>query len=123
MARLIETEEEYIPDEIDEDNFNLEEDPHGIQQMLFVEAHKARAREIVALRSKMPQLYALFISTCSSTSVDVLKEAEECSDHHDDLNTAILWQSVLSTHKLGSRSTVMVFLRDKAEPVRVYYCT
>jgi hypothetical protein len=107
VARLLETGEHYEPDDIDEEDFDLEDDPHGIQLMLLREAHKNRARKIAALQDKHTQLYALIIATLSSSSLDVVKQSEGYTEINDTMDVKELWSTVVATHKLTSLSTVL----------------
>lgn len=74
LAKTLETLEYYVTPEIDQTQFDLVNDPHGINLMTLKEKIKNRLKKEDAMRDDRHNLYSFIYSHLSEESIDEIKQ-------------------------------------------------
>lgn len=118
LGRLFDTNEYYVPDEIDIEQYDLDYDPHEINLYEYKEARKNRTRRIESMRNDKAGLYALMLQHISNESLDAIKLREGWGAADEDKDPLMLWILIEATHRVGIASRIPAVL--KSESRRAY---
>ena len=102
------------PPEIDEDEFDLDNDPRGTELHKYKRRISNREDAIMKQENDCPKLFATMYKYLSRESIDAVLKHEgydEVGDRNDPLQ---LWLAIKETHKIGSDATDEVTQRANA---------
>ena len=114
LARLIDTGEYYTPEEIDPAEFDLNDDPHGLNLSDLKDARKERNRRIARLDRDKSGMYAYLLMHLSNESLDAIKLHDEFEDASADKDPLALWLLMETTHRVGTNSRIPAVLKMSA---------
>lgn len=105
-ARFFESDERYEPDEIDPDEYDLDNDAHKLNLDDLREARKTRATIIAKIKEDEPAVYAYLWRHLSNESRDAIKLLEGYETIHEEKDPVTLWLAIGATHRIATSSTV-----------------
>lgn len=70
LGRIIETEKYYNPPEVDENKYDLANDPSGINKIRLIEAHKIRDKKITKMEDDRASLFGFILKKLSRESLE-----------------------------------------------------
>ena len=118
LGRLIELGEYYEPDEVEIEDYELDDDPHGLNLSDLREARKNRTRRINKMECDRAGMYAFLLLHLSNESLDAVKLQDNWDVAHSTKNPLALWLLVELTHRVGTTSRIPKVL--KSESRRAY---
>ena len=111
LARLIDTGDYFVPEEVDADAFDLEDDPHGLNLSDFKDARKDRNRRIARLDRDKAGMYAYILLQLSNESLDAIKLQDEYDTVSTEKDPLGLWLLIEITHRVGTNSRIPAVLK------------
>ena len=114
VARLIDQGDYWMPEEIDQELFDLDNDPHGIHLSELKDQIKDRNREISRMKRNRPMFYAFMLDHLSHESLDAIKLEANWEDADDRKDPLALWQMIEDTHRVAAASRIPVVLKSEA---------
>ena len=111
LARLVETDEYYEPPKIKIEDYDLDNDPHGLNLEELKDARKTRQRKIDQMRDNRSAFYAFMYDRLSNESVDAIKQLEEYEEINSSKDPLLLWLAIKQTHKTATNSNVGTIMR------------
>ena len=118
LGRMIDLGEYYVPEEVDVDLYDLDDDPHGLNLSEYKDARKSRNRNIDRMKSDRAGLFAFMVLHLSNESLDAIKLVDEWTAANDSKDPHLLWRIIEATHRVGIDSRIPAVL--KAESRRAY---
>ena len=114
LGRLFDLNEYYAPDEIDEDDYDLEDDPHELNLGEYKEARKSRLRHMASMKSDRTGLYAYILLHLSNESIDAMKLQNEWALADAGKDPLLLWLLIEATHRVGIVSRIPGVLKSES---------
>eukprot|EP00590_Aulacoseira_subarctica_P002948 CAMPEP_0172417988 /NCGR_PEP_ID=MMETSP1064-20121228/4486_1 /TAXON_ID=202472 /ORGANISM="Aulacoseira subarctica , Strain CCAP 1002/5" /LENGTH=202 /DNA_ID=CAMNT_0013156619 /DNA_START=129 /DNA_END=734 /DNA_ORIENTATION=+ len=112
LGKMIKQGEEYSePQEPDIDDYDLDDDPYGINKAKYIEDLKDYRKEINELKKNSPKLYGLITQYLSEESLDEIKSQEKWEEIDEAADPVGLWQLVEETHKVNMISKVIAVMK------------
>ncbi len=96
----------YHPMRPDRDDYDLTNDPTGLNQAEYLEDMKEWRKEIKAMEKDRRKLYALILQYLSDESLEEVKHSDDWETIEQETDPAILWDVIESTHKINTISKV-----------------
>jgi hypothetical protein len=96
----------YQPTKPDHDDYNLANDPTGLNQTEYLEDMKEWRKEIEGMEKDHPKLYALILQYLSDESLEEVKRSDDWDTIEQETDPAMLWDIIESTHKINMISKV-----------------
>mmetsp|Transcript_8044 Transcript_8044/g.11715 ORF Transcript_8044/g.11715 Transcript_8044/m.11715 type:complete len:223 (+) Transcript_8044:1626-2294(+) len=117
LGKLIKQEkyENFEPVEPDADDYELDNDPYGVNRAKYLDDCKDYRKEINKMRENRPKLYGLITQYLSAESRDEIKRQEGYEAIDKAADPEGLWQLVEETHKINSISKVEAVTRLAAQ--------
>jgi hypothetical protein len=112
LVNIIELNEVLLPTEVDEEEFNLDDDPHGVQ--LHKEALTSRQRLITDQETNLPKCRALMWKYLSRESMEAVLRHEDYDEEEHRNDPLQLYLSVRATHPVGGGALDYVSRRSQA---------
>jgi hypothetical protein len=107
LGRLIQLEGCYYqPTRPDRNDYNLSNDPTGLNQTEYLEDIKEYRKEVKAMEKDRPKLYALILQYLSDESLEEVKRSDDWDTIEQETDPAMLWDVIESTHKINTISKV-----------------
>lgn len=73
LGRLFDLSEYFSPPTIEIEDYDLDEDPHGLNLSEYKDARKERNRHIAKMKADRSAMYAFMLSNMSNESLDAIK--------------------------------------------------
>ena len=118
LGRLFDTNEYYEPPVVDESEYDLLEDPHGLNLSEYKDARKARNRRIDGMKNDRAGLFAYLLMHLSNESLDAVKLRDDWEAANEGKDPLELWLLIEATHRVGVTSRIPAVL--KSESRRAY---
>ena len=113
LGRLVDTEDYFEPDEIQEDDYpNRQTD--DLPKMLYLDAQKARAKQLREMKADRSKMYAYIVSKLSKESMDELKHHEEYEMIQDAMSLKGIWIVLREINSSNTSSTNVLILKKEA---------
>mmetsp|Transcript_10725 Transcript_10725/g.15483 ORF Transcript_10725/g.15483 Transcript_10725/m.15483 type:complete len:193 (-) Transcript_10725:146-724(-) len=96
----------FEPEEPNIDEYDLEDDPCGINKARYIEDVKDHRKEMNKLKKDCPELYGLITQYLSEESLDEIKRQEKYEEIDEAADSEGLWKLVEETHKVTTVSKV-----------------
>jgi len=106
LGKLIKTGQYFKPTEPNIADYDLVNDPYGIQKATFLEDVKEHRKELLKMHTDRPKLYALMLQYLSEESLDEIKRSDKWEDIEKKTDPLELWLLIEDTHKVNSISKV-----------------
>ena len=100
--------------EVDQEKFNLHEDPLGIHKAMFLEANKERMRLMSKMEQDKVSLHSFLIGFLSHESLDAVKGEEGYAASFDNADPLKLWKLIETTHRVAADSRVKAHRQQEA---------
>ena len=114
LARLVELDKYYEPDAINPEDFDLEDDPYGVNLDLMKDKTKTRGRLIDKMRNDRSAFYSFMVDHLSHESMDAVKLLDEYELMNRTKDPLLLWLAIKQTHKVSTNSSVSTVVRAEA---------
>lgn len=124
LGRLIKLEEYWEPEELNEDDYLVEEEGREGQppRMILTEFGRENMRQDIKKRSEIvskmmedrPKLYAYIISKLSKESLDEVKQHQDYEQIDRDVDPLRLWMTIKSLHMVTTTSRVEGVVKRQA---------
>jgi hypothetical protein len=115
LVNIIDLNEVLLPTEVDEEEFNLDDDPHGVQLHKLKAALTSRQRLITDQEINLPKCRALIWKYLSRESMEAVLRHEDYYDEEEHRNDPLqLYLSVRATHPVGGGALDDVSRRSQA---------
>lgn len=114
LARSLETLEYYVSPEIDEQEYDLDNDPHGINIMTLKEKIKNRIKKEDKMKDDRHNLFCFIYSYLSEESIDEIKQCDDYEEADNDKDPLGLWKLILSTHMITENTIDQAMIRRNA---------
>jgi len=113
LGKLIKQEkyENFEPVEPDADDYELDNDPYGVNRAKYLDDCKDYRKEINKMKENQPKLYGLITQYLSAESRDEIKRQEDYEKIDKAADPEGLWKLVEETHKINSISKVEAVTR------------
>ncbi len=107
LSRLIQLEGHYYqPTCPDHDDYNLSNDPTGLNQMQYLEDMKELRKEIKVMEKDHPKQYALILLYLGDESLEEVKHSNDWGTIEQEMDPAMLRDVIEQTHKINTISKV-----------------
>jgi hypothetical protein len=108
LGKLIKQGEEFeFPQEPNVDEYDLEDDPYGINKATYIEDLKEYRKEASKMKENGPKLYGLITQYLSEESLDEVKRQDKWEEIDEAADPDGLWRLVEETHKVNTISKVI----------------
>ena len=105
---MIKQGEEYTePEEPDVEDYDLKNDPYGINKTKYIEDLKKYHKEMSKLNENRPKLYGLITQYLSEESLDEIKRQDKWETIDEAADPKGLWKLVEEMHKVNTISKVV----------------
>ena len=118
LGRMIDLGEYYVPEEVDVDQYDLDDDPHGLNIGEYKDARKSRCRNMDRMKCDRAGMFAFIMLRLSNESLDAVKLVDGWAEANAAKDPLQLWQLMEATHRVGIDSRIPAVL--KAESRRAY---
>ena len=118
LGRMIDLGEYYVPDAVDADLYDLDDDPHGLNLSEYKDARKTRLRNMDRMKSDRAGMFAFMMLHLSNESLDAIKLVDDWDEANHEKDPLMLWQLMEATHRVGIDSRIPAVV--KAESRRAY---
>jgi hypothetical protein len=99
LGRLIKQGSYYTPEMLERKDYDLQNDPNGLNKMAHLEDMEEYRKEIKAMEKDRPKLYALILQYLSEESLEEVKREEGWDDVEEATDPEGLWVYIKKTHK------------------------
>ena len=106
LGRLVETGQYFEPTEPNIEDYDLDNDPHGVNVADYREDMKDFRRKISQMEDDKPILYATILGKLSTESMDELKRHEDYEVFNIEKDPLMLWLAITMIHQVASVSNV-----------------
>ncbi len=107
LGRLIQLEGRYYqPTRPDRADYNLTNDPTGLNQTEYLEDMKEYRKKIKAMEKDRPKLYALILQYLSEESIEEVKRSDDWDTIEQETDPAMFWDVIENTHKINTVTKV-----------------
>ncbi len=106
LGKLIKQGSYYTPKIPDRADYDMQNDPDGLNKMAYLEDMKEYRKEIKAMEKDRPKLYALILQYLSEESLEEIKREDGRDDVEEATDPEGLWVYVEKTHKVNTISKV-----------------
>ena len=106
LGKLIKQGRYYKPEEPDRNEYDMQNDPDGLNKLAYLEDMKEYRKEIKAMEKDRPKLFALILQYLSDESLEEIKRDEVWDDVEEDTDPEGLWILIKKTHKVNMISKV-----------------
>ena len=114
LGRMVETGEYYEPPEPDIEDYDLDNDPHGVNAADYREDRKEWRRKKAKMNDDKPKLYAMILGKLSPESMDELKRHENYEEFNRLKDPLMLWLAIVMIHQVASVSKVASVVKKAA---------
>jgi hypothetical protein len=114
LARMIELGEYYMPPEYEIEDYDLEDDPFGLNLLELKEDRKSRKAIISKMLANTAAFYATIYAKLSPESLDEVKKDEDYDDFHTIKSPLGLWLCAERIHKVATASRVEAVIKATA---------
>ena len=114
LARLLQLDEYYVPDEIDVDDYDLVNDPLGLNLDALKRANKARDDDIRDMKKNRTPFYGFMMRRLSEDSLDLLKREDNYDDIYVKSDPLLLYLCMKDTHRVESQSNAPAIVKQTA---------
>jgi len=104
LGQFFDTDEYLDPAEIDPTEFDLDNDPHGLELTKFKRRLTNREDEIMEIERNSPKLYALMWKYLSAESIEEVLKYEDFDEVVNKGDPLALWLAIKATHKIGAEA-------------------
>ena len=115
LGRIIEDMEYYEPPEIDEDDYDLDNDPRGVKLQTYKDELKERSKSIRDMRNNRSSLYAMIEMYLSKESLDEVRQHDNYDDFNANKDPLELWKAITEIHRVMSVSKVATVVKQTAK--------
>ena len=113
LGRLVDTEDEFKPPEINEAEYPAWE-TNELQKMLYLDSQKTRAKQIREMKVSRSKMYACIISKLSRESMDEIKHHEDYEMEQTNMSLKGLWIVLREIHASNTSTTSVLILKKEA---------
>jgi len=106
LGKLNKTGEVYTPDIPEAEDYDLDDDPYGVNKATYLEDIKKHRKELLKIKQETPKLYGLILQYLSEESLDEINRKEDFDDIDQKTDAVRLWALVEETHRVNSISKV-----------------
>jgi hypothetical protein len=114
LGRLIEAGTYYSGDPPDQNDYDLNNDPHGLNQATFLEQQKLYMRHWEDMINDRPKLYAMIWQHLSQESKEEVKRSVDYEVIKNTRDAQQLWQVIEETHKVFTISRIAAVIKKTA---------
>ena len=118
LARMFDLGAYYVPPEIQVEDYDLDDDPHGVNISEYKDARKARTRHMNTMKAERAGLYAYLLLHLSNESMDAAKLSDGWDLADADKDPLMLWLIIEVTHRVATASRIPAV--QKGESRRSY---
>mmetsp|Transcript_8146 Transcript_8146/g.11879 ORF Transcript_8146/g.11879 Transcript_8146/m.11879 type:complete len:557 (+) Transcript_8146:2397-4067(+) len=111
LGKLIKLGKYYEPEEPDSTEYDMVNDPMGINMANYREDMKEYRKELMRMRNERPKLYALILQYLSDESLEEIKRSDKFEAIDEATDPLGLWLLVEETHKVNTISKVEAMTR------------
>jgi hypothetical protein len=102
------------PDEDDFGSFDPDIDLTGVNKILYIEAMKARDKEVRSMAAQRPNLYATIMLKLSAESREEVKRDPGYEAFNKAKDPMLLWKAITASHQVQSTSKVEAVVKLSA---------
>jgi hypothetical protein len=106
LGKLIKQGSYYTPEMPERGDYDLQNDPDGLNKMAYLEDMKEYCKEIKAMEKDQPKLYTLILQYLSKESLEEIKREDDWDNVAEATDPEGLWVYVEKTHKVNTISKV-----------------
>ena len=106
LGKLIKLGKYFEPEEPNNLDYDLVNDPYGVNKTTYLEDMKEYRKEMIKMRNERPKLYALILQYLSEESLEEIKRSDIFEAIDKETDPLRLWLLVEETHKVNSISKV-----------------
>jgi len=106
LGKLIKLGKYFEPEEPNNLDYDLVNDPYGVNKTTYLEDMKEYRKEMIKMRNERPKLYALILQYLSEESLEEIKRSDTFEAIDEETDPLRLWLLVEETHKVNSISKV-----------------
>ena len=96
----------YEPEEPDPTDYDMVNDPMGVNRANFIDDMKEYRKELIRMRNERPKLYALIYQYLSEESQEEIKRSDKFDAIDEATDPLGLWLLIEATHKVNTISKV-----------------
>lgn len=114
LAKTLELMAYYVTPEVDITEFDLVNDPHGLNLMSLQENIRARIKREQKMLEDRHNMYSFIYSHLSEESIDEIKQVEGYEEFDTNKDPLELWKAIISTHMITENTLDEGMLRRDA---------
>jgi hypothetical protein len=114
LGRLVETGEYFDPPEPNIEDYDLDNDPYGVNVADYRADRKDHRRKIAQMDDDKPKMYAMILGKLSTESMDELKRHESYEEFNREKDPLMLWLAITIIHQVASVSKVASVVKKAA---------
>jgi hypothetical protein len=114
LGNLIEHDEYMLPEEINAEDYDLEDDPHGLNRDELLGLRRERMKRVVKLETDEPRMHAFMWKHCSRESMEAVLKHDGYDVHVNGDDPLALWLAIKATHRGGGNALDAVSQRSEA---------
>jgi hypothetical protein len=115
LARLLELEEYWVPDEVDRTRDEYaNSDTDEFKKAALIHAIKERTTAISKMKANRSSMFAYILSKLSSESLDELKRYSDYETINESVDPLLLWKAIKKLHMVSTSSKVEQVMKRKA---------
>jgi len=98
LGRCIETGDYYVPPEVKQSDYDLTNDPYGVNKLRLQKAHEDRDKAIRSMNEDKPSLFSFIMSKLSQNSKEVVTHHKGWDTCNQEKRPLELWKIITATH-------------------------
>lgn len=114
LGMLIEADDYVEPAEIEVEDYDLENDPHGVHRDELRFAMQARVKKMANLEENQPKMHATMWAAMSRESKEAVLRHEDYNEEENNNDPLQLWLSIKATHRGAGDAVDAVSQRSEA---------
>jgi hypothetical protein len=114
LGRLIDAGQYYTPIPPDPDDYDLDNDPYGLNCQTFLKQQKLYMRHCEEMVNNRPKLYAMIWQYLSQESKEEVKRSENYEVIKNTRDAQGLWNTIEETHKVFMISRIAAVIKKSA---------
>jgi hypothetical protein len=114
LGRLIESSEYFIPKPPDVTNYDLVNDPYGLNKATYLEQQKLYMRHWEDMINNRAKLYAMIWQYLSQESIAEVKRHTDYEVNKTNRDVQRLWEIIEETHKVFTISRIAAVIKKTA---------
>ena len=114
LGRMIELNAYWEPTAPNPADYDLDNDPHGLNLSDIREARKEYGRKVARMKGDRAAMFAFILLQLSNESIDAIKLEEGWDESNEEKDPLSLWRLIEGTHRVGIASRIPTVLKSES---------